>query len=216
MYKNIARNERMSCRFDYNNRPTVKIQQPIMNDFKQILNTIASKLEDFVRSMPMSSAITVAQALQTAVSTANRTVRLLHLERDYDWTQLINEVINMKSQLRSLESNVYIFSSSISHIAGVMNDAIGSSPAAQITGLVARNEYGLKLIARIGQALETLRRDNGSVFDILGDDTQQTKLNDIFHIMAIAATQTLQTNHIAIWNALNRLAMIIQRQQMGS
>ena len=187
-----------------------------MNDFKQILNTIASKLEDFVRSMPMSSAITVAQALQTAVSTANRTVRLLHLERDYDWTQLINEVINMKSQLRSLESNVYIFSSSISHIAGVMNDAIGSSAAAQITGLVARNEYCLKLIARIGQALETLRRDNGSVFDFLGDATQQTKLNDIFHIMAIAATQTLQTNHVAIWNALNRLAMIIQRQQMGS
>ena len=101
MYKNIARNERMSCRFDYNNRPTVKIQQPIMNDFKQILNTIASKLEDFVRSMPMSSAITVAQALQTAVSTANSTVRLLHLERDYDWTRLINEVTNIKSQLRT-------------------------------------------------------------------------------------------------------------------
>jgi len=216
MYKNIARNERMSCRFDYNNRPTMAKQQPITNDFKQILNTITSKLEEFVRLMPASVAKTGAMALQTAVSTANHTVQSLQLARDYDWTQLIHEVTVMKFQLEHLEHNVYIFSSSISHIAGVMNDAIGSSAAAQITGLVARNEYCLKLIARIGQALETLRRDNGSVFDFLGDATQQTKLNDIFHIMAIAATQTTQTNHVAMWNALNRLAMIIQRQQMGS
>ena len=211
MYKIIARNECMSCRFDSDNRPTVAKQQPITNDFKQILNTITSKLEEFVRLMPASVAKTGAMTLQTAVSTANHTVQSLQLDRDHDWKLLIHEVTVMKSQLENLESKRYMFSS---HIAGVMNDAIGSTPTAQINGLYARNAYGLKLIARIGQALETLRRDNGSVFDFLGDATQQTKLNDIFHIMA--ATQTLQTNHVAIWNALNRLAMIIQRQQMGS
>ena len=193
----------MGHRFDFekpNGNPNGK------NDFKQILNTITSKLEEFVRSKAASYERSCAETLLAAVSEANIRVQSLYLNIDEDWKRLMDEVTVMKSQLEHFNFDKLMFFYSAPHIVGVIHDAIGSIPTEKITGLDARNEYGLNLIAGIGRALKKLRQEDGSIFDALGDATEQTKLDEIFHIMASA-----KTYHVAIWNVLYRLAMIIQR-----
>ena len=198
----IKKVNNFSSRFDYE-KPN---DQTVTNDFKQILKTITSKLEEFVRSKAASYERSCAQPVFAAVSAANIRVQSLHLDRDPDWKRLIDEVTVMKSQLKRFNFDKLMFFYGASRIAGVVNDAIGSIPTEEITGLDARNEYGLNLIAGIGRALETLRQEDGSVFDVLGDATEQKKLDEIFHIMASATT-----DYVAICNALDRLALIIQR-----
>jgi len=200
--RRIKKANNFSSRFDYE-KPS---DQTVTNDFKQILNTITSKLDEFVRSKAVSYERSCAQPVFAAVSAANIRVQSLHLDIDHDWQLLMNEVTVMKSQLEHFKFDGLMFFYGAPRIAGVVNDAIGSIPTEKITGLDARNEYGLNLIAGIGRALKKLRQEDGSIFDALGDATEQTKLDEIFHIMASA-----KTYHVAIWNVLYRLAMIIQR-----
>ena len=199
-------NDLVSSRFDYGKPSGKPSDQTVTNDFKQILKTITSKLEEFVRSKAASYERSCAETLLAAVSEANIRVQSLYLNIDEDWKRLMDEVTVMKSQLERFNFDGLMFFYGAPRIAGVVNDAIGSIPTEKITGLDARNEYGLNLIAGIGRALKKLRQEDGSIFDALGDATEQTKLDEIFHIMASA-----KTYHVAIWNVLYRLAMIIQR-----